>query len=461
MRQPACAQSKDSFRLHALNGFILGIFVTCTVFKSGKVIVFSSLLFIGFTILNLPKGGFSAVSKDWFSRKTWIGSAFILFNLLVVTAEQWREIGGGFALKGMILEGQLLLLLAIMGSRYGIGRPEPFLKTIAMAFVWFGLGNLLADQLGLDPGIFDERRGIYESRFAEGEFRWIAPFYSSAQLSSLLRWALPVLALALLSKQSRWGQKSVLLLLALPAAYLLKIIEFRASIFPLLGFVLWRSLPSYRTRGILSGAFLSYMFAAPLIFTSADFRSVLEQVVPDFVLRIAGKQDVTGLVSLTDRTEIWEAGIESLRAGNYLFYGKGHVYLDAYSQSGLADPMTDQLGGRIAFHQGFLDLIFIYGFLPALALSVLVLTVSWRGVRQVSRNDLNSDDKQCIEWALFGIGMLGLTNMHDGFFNVHMFFYVIAIVCLATLNKVFTSGSASSNSVVNAAKCGVLPSSTV
>jgi hypothetical protein len=123
--------------------------------------------------------------------------------------------------------------------------------------------------------------------------------------------------------------------------------------------------------------------------------------------------------------------------------------------------MTDQLGGRIAFHQGFLDLIFIYGFLPALALSVLVLTVSWRGVRQVSRNDLNSDDKQCIEWALFGIGMLGLTNMHDGFFNVHMFFYVIAIVCLATLNKVFTSGSASSNSVVNAAKCGVLPSSTV
>ncbi len=458
MRSFSDTQAKVPFWLFALNGFLLGTFITCTAFKSGKVIVLATLLFIGFAALNLGRRGFATLSADWLSKKTWIGTALILFNLLVIAAEHSREVGMGFAVKEAILEGQLLLLLGILGSRHGLGSPAPFLITLSIAFVWFGVGNFLADQLGLDPGIFDERRGIYQSRFEEGESRWIAPFYSSAQLSSLLRWALPVLAFWISGRQMGWAQRLFAGGIALVLIYLLRIIEFRAAAFPMLGFMLWRLIPTYRFRGILNGLFVSYMFVAPLIFTNSTFRNLLEQAVPDFVLRMAGKQDVTGLVSLTDRTEIWDAGIDSLREGNYLFYGKGHVFLDAYSQTSFADPLAGQVGGRIAFHQGFLDLIFIYGLIPALLLSSVILVLTWRGVGLLSRKDLNDEQKQRIEWALFGLGMLGLSNMHDGFFNVHQFFYVIAVVCFVTLrmfSKIEPSGSPARG---RAEKGGVAPS---
>ena len=257
-------------------------------------------------------------------------------------------------------------------------------------------------------------------------FRWQSPLLSAWQLSGLLRWSIPVLLVY--AGHTIWNGAMhfiLLLMLAIVGAYVAILCEYRAALFPLFGSMLWLALRPQRLRDIAAVCFVFYPLLAVFLFTKDEVYYALERWVPDNFYLLAGSQSIENVLSLSGRSVFWKAGIDGLLAGNHLLVGTGHSALDARDYGvATSDGIYSTLIHKLSFHNALLDNLYIYGVTFGLFLLAIFTIGVWR-LFILSRKNLMHFNYDAASFALFSLGMLALSNCHDGFFTSHNIFYLV------------------------------------
>jgi hypothetical protein len=422
------------------NAAFLGLYLALLSISYGstRTAILTTGLAGSFLLLSGGQNWLRRILQTWSQpRYRWL-AALLLLNWLLLLVEPLQSEGFVYGAKSAVLEFLLLLFLAHLPVIYGPTSLKSVLMTLVLGFIFFGLINLIASKLGLGNEYFLQRTDLYVSRFNEGGSRWAAPLWSSWQLSGLLRWAAPVLAFVLVqSGELSLFQRAFLAAAFVIMAYLLLIIEFRAALFPIVGWALWQITPTRSAKAVLCSGWVAYVFITPIVWTNQEMLGFVERAVPDSLLGLAGNQDFASVLSLSQRTEIWAAGIDSLLAGNYTLLGVGHSHLNAYEQSAFIETSAASIaqGGRSGFHQGFLDLIFIYGLVPSVLFGLWLANTCWNSLQRFRARGIKTLEFKELDLAFFCLGMVALSNCHDGFLNVNQFFFYIAGLSLITLRQ--------------------------
>ncbi len=326
-----------------------------------------------------------------------------------------------------------IALPLVFGTRF----IHPTLITVALGCAWFAWFNLLADAAGLRDARVDAREFLYESWYVEGTYRWQSPLISAGPLSGLLRFAVPVLLYFgwHAFKLRNWVPMSVHLIALAGASIALIRTEYRNGFIPFAGLLIWFSLGSDRTRRNLIMAFIGYALLAPVLWTNQSFILTLEQAVPDSVLRALGRQDLGQITSLSGRVDIWTDGIEQLLHGTHFLVGCGQAALNSADYSASADFLLSGYDAtivpRIDFHHGLLDLMFIYGVVPVVLFLLLLGVALLKGCRvRLHHGEAFYADSN---FAILAMGMIWLSNAHDGYFSGTNFFCGVIGICLMQL----------------------------
>lgn len=351
-----------------------------------------------------------------------------LSTLLQASSETSYANASGRAFVNLVLP----LVIIISGIANSTGSQLKGLNHIALAIAGVGALNLVASLVGLSNPNLTERDVFFTSRVGFESFRWQSPLTSSWQFSGIARWALPVLLIyAFVIPRNLIGLAAQALSVVL-LAVVLYAVEYRAAVFPLLGGIAWLATPPI-LRNKLSLCFLAYMFIAPLLITSEIGERLLVAAIPDWIEFFSGTS-LKQLVTFTARSEIWTAALSVLREGNLILYGQGYYQLDAstFHLTELA-----RYGGfiqKISFHQGALDLIFMAGIAGSLALVFIPFFY-------LTRKCLFGHFAKRGSQPLLALGLVALTNSHDGFFNVHLLF--LGVIAVALLQGPLTASHGS------------------
>jgi hypothetical protein len=420
-----------------LTGLTLGVYFALIQQKSTYILIAA----YGLAVVCLVRNAGLLRRNFRISFVGWLAVCVMSVNVAIISTQKANQFGVADGLKTACSE--IFLIAIVLQILFGFGGRaiRPVLVTLATAFAVFGLLNLLADSIGFGSELLVDRTEFYLSRYAEGRNRWQAPLYSSWPLSGLLRWAMPILVILAVKFQRSFQSRLVFVLGIAAAAWILVLCEFRASALPMVGACVWLLARSTRARAVLSSSYLCYAVLAPLMFYGPQFPNLLEAIIPDAILSLAGNQDIEGILSLTGRTDWWRVGVDALISGQSLWLGQGHVNFDAGYFVGPVAGLDAQLFDRISFHQGFLDVIFIYGLVPALIMVGGLLTITARTVWSLCFRRPGIDQE--LSLALFSLGMVGLSNCHDGFFVDNSFFYLICFSSASVLSALMSARPAS------------------
>jgi hypothetical protein len=367
--------------------------------------------------------------------------ALIIVHLASTGWQTAVQLDSKTALKIVLVNGLLIAMSVQLIVRHGYRQLPEVLATLAFAFVWFGVLNLLADATGYAADFNSERTATLSSRYLTGEYRWQAPLYSSGRLSGLLRWAIPILAVMLL-RYRMYISRFVASVAIVCAAYVLWKCEFRAAIFPTAIALIWMVVGNRRLQAALACACVVYAIVAPILWTSDTFPTILARTVPDQVLQLAGNQDAQQVLTLTGRTDLWAAAIEVLESGKYFWAGQGPVRFDAINDLGFffwTDIETDPTY-RVGYHHGVLDVVFTYGVVPSAIVIGLLLILIFRATAATSWIKAGVDS-ELASLALFAIAMVAVSNWHDGFFASNDFFYIIVAVSACVLSALLKNAA--------------------
>ena len=217
-------------------------------------------------------------------------------------------------------------------------------------------------------------------------------------------------------------------------AYVLIKVEFRAAAMPLMFAMGWMAIPWHRLRVLACVGAILYVFGAPFLFTSMSVRSFLINNIPDWVSGALG-QNFQELATLSERSAIWQQGLDLLFEGKYFLLGQGQYGLDA-EKDGYVMPNANETAGlfrRISYHQGVLDLFFIYGSCFASILCVLLLLVVGRGAYALFNRGHRGRVYDDCGLAMFCLAVTAITNSQDGFLAEHPFFFIIILASLDRL----------------------------
>lgn len=434
-----------------LGAVVLGVF-TGTQFLlisgSRKSLITGGLLAGGAWLL--AAGFFFRRLKPGSGTMPWLWYGGILLcaaNALIIFLQQARVEGtmvaGVVAICGLFL----LVPTALAANLQRADLQRMILMSLAVAFSWIALVNVAADQLHLGGAGLQEREQMFTARLGEGGFRWQTPLTSSWQVSGMLRWAVPVCLWFAWSARRDAIQALVWLACAVVGVYVLIRVEYRAAAMPLIFAFGWMLLPGLRLRVIAALSAMLYLFVAPFLLTSGSMQGFLIQHLPDQIPALLG-QDVTQLVTLSDRSEIWEQGLELLRGGQYFWAGQGHYALDAM-RDGYSPPnwdvATTQLFRRLSYHQGFLDFLLIYGIVAAAVILLVGFVVVARGTLALLSRGKATDVDGRGALAVFSLGIVAMTNAHDGFLVEHPFYYLIVAASLEALRQTSRDARKSTN----------------
>ncbi len=416
-----------------INGAILALYFTVTqvVTTNDKLCAAICILIAGgFFFYNYYLMGRPIFLKR--SPGRYLGAAFLILNAVLLTWGTFSSDG----LKPWIAIFVIQLLSVAMPvsllSIYGTSFIKKSLLTIALFFIWFGIINLAASVLGYSKVEMTERETKYTSHFIAGGFRYQTPLYSSWQVSGMLRWAVPLTMAYLIFTKFKDKLFSICLtVFFIVGTAVMVLVDYRAAVFPLVGLVLWGCLLKIRLRVLACVVFFAYMFVAPVLFGVIDIGSILQQITPDWALRLAGNQKAADVFTLSGRNVMWRDAINALGEGTHMFRGDGHSYFNAYNW--LSDQRPYQFlelrGERLGFHQGVLDLIFIYGLCFTFFLTIIIGWTIVRGMLAQLRPPLVKYCFTDTHFALLSLGLVGLSNCHDGFFASHNLFYIICVIC--------------------------------
>lgn len=392
-------------------------------------------IFVFTLVFNAMRSRLVFKSNFRFGAAAKLGLVLLAINLMILLIQNVIAEDAKTAVKIMVNEGAFLGILLISVWRYSPRFLHPTLITLAVAFAWFAALNVVADRLGIGMDVFSERMATFESRFERGTFRWQAPLYSSWQLSGLLRWAIPILIVHLWKYSRHRTSEALLFVGSLMVAGMVAVLcEFRAAVFPLCGAIIWVLVGNFRTRALLSLSFVGYTIVAPFIFTQEWVGQFLQEKTPGFILAMAGNQDILGIMTLSGRSVMWQGALEVLAQGKYFWFGQGHVFMNAAKDIGGQDASLAQIFSRIGYHQGLLDIFFIYGMVPGLLILGGFGYGLWRAAKWTFARNLGRFETENISFALFSIGMVALSNCHDGYFLEHNLFYFITIISLCAIS---------------------------
>jgi len=320
--------------------------------------------------------------------------------------------------------GFFILLQAYLGPRR-LGR---YLAAVALGVGWFTWLNLLASAVGFGGDRVWARESLYSSWYDADRTRWQSALISGGTLSGMGRFALPLLLWFLWqARRGSWLGKLAFGSAAVGVLVVLVRAEMRNAAIPLLGMGLWVIAWRPMARACVSFAFCGYAVAAPFLWTYQPFVQLLQDLTPEFVIRALGNQNFEDMLTLTGRTSIWEDGMKYLAEGSLLFAGTGQSGLNSADYSASAyealSRFDPEMVPRLDFHQGFIDLCFIVGIVPAcivvLLLGLAVLK-SFRAERSYSRAGTEN------ALALFALAMVALSNAHDGYLSGTSIFLVVA-----------------------------------
>jgi hypothetical protein len=435
-RRPAAATNWFDY---AVNAVLLGTDFAIMHSYEPRYLALSLVLLaitIGFNRYRHPEDRGPGYRMGWIAKA---GLALLVLNVAIMAGQNAYIDGIKTAVKVLIAESVFLAMLVVTVWRSLPRMLYPVLITSALAMAWLGLLNLVADRLGIGFESLLDRTSYFTSHFNEGGYRWQAPLYSSWQISGLLRWAVPVLAIALLKySRFRWTE-SALLGVGLGLAVVVTIrCEFRAAIFPSIAAFVWLLAWRKSARAGLSVWFYVYSITVPFLITHDNAAQFLQNNLPGFVLQVAGGQDLLGVLTLSGRSVMWDAGLDVLATGKYLWVGQGHVLMNAAKDIGGQDAAAAQLFARLGYHQGMLDILFIYGVVPGGLLVLALLAVMLRGLREIWLLLPGTGRVEELSLALFSLGMIAMSNCHDGFFLEHNWFYFLCLISWCAISDGFS-----------------------
>lgn len=359
------------------------------------------------------------------------GIGLLLINELIIGYQRMADMG--FMSSAVLTAHELAMLATVWVAGRERGREflRPVLLTLASAFVLYGFINVAADVVGFAVAGLKEREEVFASRYVEGEYRWQSPLTSSWQLSGIVRWAAALLVWVAFGAYQRraWKEFAVSTAMVLFSGYILVRTEYRfaaATIALVVGLIVVRSP---RARAGLCAAAVLYPFLVPFLFASNPLREFAVESFGELFSAIL-RQSPEEWITLSGRSEIWEQAMPVLFSDKYLFLGQGHYNLDAAIDAPGDFFVSSELFRRMSFHQGVLDLFFIYGTLVAALLCALVVYVAFVGVRAVGRSSSARPVHPLTLFALVNLAIVAIANAHDGFLLEHNFFYVTTIASL-------------------------------
>lgn len=429
-------QNPVNFNSATVNSILIGTYYA--LIQGQKILWLAlALLCLGVFFLLTSKGeGRDVGHAVWkWSAAFYTGVGLLLLNLTIRGVQGAVSLSLRVAIVQVLTEAGLLAMILQVMRRTVPNYIRPTLVTIAMALAWFALLNVVISSIGVSgvsAELYAARSEGSVSRYDLGGSRWQSLIYSSGQLSGLLRWSFPMLLLALHREGGRrapvrsWLPLGIALLLT---AWVLRKCEYRSSMFPTIGAVLWWVAGSSKLRTLLPVSFVTYAVAAPWLFTNDWFMRVFETGMPDWVVELAGTQDLTSILSLSGRLELWDLGNELLRSGKYFWFGQGHELLNVGNDYNL-EGVDFRLFRRLSYHHAVYEILFIYGTVLGVILLGGFVWGVFRATGLALRAKLLPSADRDLECALFSAGMVGLTNCHDGTFVTHDFFYLICIISL-------------------------------
>lgn len=427
-----------------VNGFLIALYFAISLDLNTKRTATALFIAISYFIYNRsylrtgqPANGVNGSS--FFSPSKLFGIGLLAINVGIFSWQTislvgtWRD-----GVKMLVLQSVLVVMSLRLVWLYRPRYVKSVLLTLALAFAWFAVLNLVAGRLGLENPELMEREQLFTSRYVQGSMRFQTALYSAWQISGLLRWAVPIILLCFWLKELKGLIPSLVTLgLSATGAVVIVLVEYRAAVFPFFGLLFWIIASNVKWRTLLSIGYLWYAVIALLLFGQFNISQVLVEILPNWVQKIGGDQDIADMASLSGRDKIWIDGASALASGKHLLFGTGHLDLDAREyvsslvERGPNAALKESTFQRVSFHQGVLDILFIYGSIPG---SIIVGALLWTSVSGVFlvwnlkgwRGQLAwfSD----VEFALLALGMVGLSNCHDGFFVGNNFFYFVTIV---------------------------------
>jgi hypothetical protein len=413
---------------------LLGVMMLTSQMSPRRILIINLIIAGLILVINQQAGGKAA--SLFRGKGSLFKAGLLLIGINMVVTLWQRAATEGLMVPAILCINESLFLGSLI--LVSTGSQENWLFNLLKAFtgmlIYFSVANLMAERVGFGFDYLTDRTAVFESRLGDKSFRWQTPLYSAWQMSGLLRVSLPLSIMFAVQRRHRRLEAAFWLVGAVIMAFVMKRIEYRAAVIPTLflgGLLLLRNQAWRCTLGF--GAVI-YAFAAPLILPSESVQKVLLDLLPDSLETSLG-QRLQEIVTFSGRTEIWKHAIRNLMDGSHFFLGEGQYNLDCSKDLGAEMVVVSDLFRRISFHQGAIDIFYIYGTFFAGILCGCLLWGVWRGFGNLCSLRLQPFTEHQEMLALLTIALVAIANAHDGFFVEHNIFYLVVAACLAVLQR--------------------------
>lgn len=207
------------------------------------------------------------------------------------------------------------------------------------------------------------------------------------------------------------------------------LVETRSVILPVLTYIIWNLCKAAKVRAGLALGSLAVLLLTPLLGGLTHFFSYVADRIP-IGLQNATSRSAVDFAEFGGRTVIWEYAFQELKAGNFKWFGDGQLDRDTRPMFQLLFQYMPE--SNTTYHNGFIDLIFVYGpLLGALGSGVLILSIIWAGVVNSRKHGQARSSKTAIAGLLIAISLC--TILESSMTLNH--FWILLSVLLALQNE--------------------------
>jgi hypothetical protein len=253
------------------------------------------------------------------------------------------------------------------------------------------------------------------------------------QLSGVLRWSLPIL-IVLLQKGAfikNAAMKITFIAAAIAATVLLYRIQYRNAAQPAIFLLLWMAISRQALRDLLAILACIYSIACPFVFSSNIYHALVTGVLDSLPTSLLGMFNFEEVIRFSGRVGLWSQFVDEF-SNAPIVIGMGHSGYNGLKQIGEISPevgMEHPEVTHLQFHQSFLDLIGIYGLIPAVVIVVLLCRMF--GAATFLRKAKAIDNGlPASSLALLSLALAFLSMSMDSFMKEDNSFYFILFVSI-------------------------------
>lgn len=279
--------------------------------------------------------------------------------------------------------------------------------------------------IGSIVGIGQES-GAASSLVSETRTRMQIPFGPGLNLFGVVAASGGVLALEAL--KNSLNQRVFILLALNISAFLVNwivvvLVETRSVILPVVIYFIWNVFKARGLRIGLSLASVGVLLLTPVLGGMTGFFSTVADLIPSNIQN-ALSRSADDLKEFGGRTVIWEYAFQELKAGNIKLFGDGQLERDTRPLFHLLFRYMPE--SNTTYHNGFIDLIFVYG--PPLALLgslTLIMSMIWSGVLNSSARYLNRTGQAASAGLLISVS---LCTLLESSMTLNHFWIILAVL---------------------------------